>query len=759
MRRKKPDYSYKEQTRSIITDNIDPWQLIYKDEREGFHRYINRVVSLGEELETEAQYVENRFFPDTMDVSEEWVMFKPFPTVSINEVYLSGEPLSSVSNINEAENIDDFLSGYVEYMSGDIVNSELPYLESIVSISTSELYALTSGILYEIDTIHNRIYSSGDIENRQYQVKKVDFDSNNRICTIDEKYITGTIRVYTTDSFEQIYDNIEYDITVPIDTVESEASGIPFIVKETVDLTGIWNEDFDIDDNKYIGNVELDVLNNIYGRNMNDFSPEEWEQYSWADVNNNGVIDEYDYNAVKSAIYSASPEIQGVIEVPNGTLTSAIVVYEKDIPKPKYIYRDNSTYNIIMSDHVFNNTICKVVYDSHTSIYYGISNDKMSLKAMTYDDSIESITGDEYIFLPRWSENCEIIDIDIYNGHLFAIVGDGETFKIFYDDIWGEYVDSLLLQIELHLPPEFIPHSMSMSTDGSVIISGTDSALICIPTRDKYIEIDKIVYFNKKQDVTDSESNSLLMVPQLIFNSFDSFAFSLGIARPPGCDNIKMKEIIYDFYEHMQGHDNTGASYGIIRELGGTNIDISPSGELYFLPYTLDNTSALYINEYRMTKIEELGTIVTYSGDIGTVIVDSGVQIIPDSKITSRYDTMDFECYAIDGNGDSVECDYSLSIKLGYPGTSGDIEIFTLADENYLSDSRVDYISDNEITDEFIDIVTKIEDSNPLIYKNAEACTVPMDTYRISMEPLINTVYDPWMSGIIDPEHEISGVL
>jgi hypothetical protein len=755
MRRKRTDHSYKEYTESIISDNIDPWQLIRKDEREGFHRYTNTIVSFVSEADTETQFVENTFFPDTLDLNEEWVMYYPYPPVGKSEVYINTIPLSDIDMVGEAENIDDFTAGNITYLSGGIINSGLPYLESISIFNINELYALTSGILYTIDPLGGTIINSGDLNSSQYQIKEADFDVNNRICTIEEDYIKDSINVYIAESF--IYP--DYNVAIPIENTLLEASGLPYTVIDSEELIGIWNEDFDIDDNNYIGNSELAVLNNIYGNSTNDFSPSEWEEFAWADVNNNGIIDDFDYNVVNSSIPSAPFNVTAVVEVPVGTVSKAVVIYEKDIPKPVYIYRENDTYTVMMNDHILNNTFCKVVYDSHTDIYYGITNDNKSLKAIVYDNTTELIISDEYIFVPRWSDICDIIDIDIHNGHLFVMVGDGNTYRIFYDDIWSEYVDSILIEIVLYLPDDFIPISMSIGKDGGAVISGQNEIVICNPSRDKYIELEGVVYFNKKHDITDASGNSLQLVPQTIFNTFDSFAYSLGIDRPPGCDNIKMKEILYDFYKHEHGHDNIGTSYGITREIGGTNINIQPSGSLYFLPFTIDTTSDLYINEYYMTKTDEVGDIVTYSGDIGMVIIEAGIKIIPAYSIISQYSSMAIEGFAIDGNGDSIEFDYTMGIDQGYPINSGDIEVYTLADTSYLADERIEYIQNNEVTFEFTEMVNDITINNPLIYRNAETCVVPMDSYRILSEPVINTIYDLSLSGIILPEYETSGAI
>ena len=90
MRRENIDLSYKERSQEIIDNIYDPWQLPRKNRRDVVHSIANRVVSLTQELGSEINYVQNMFFPDMMDINEEWLVYEIKGEVNSSEIYLPG---------------------------------------------------------------------------------------------------------------------------------------------------------------------------------------------------------------------------------------------------------------------------------------------------------------------------------------------------------------------------------------------------------------------------------------------------------------------------------------------------------------------------------------------------------------------------------------------------------------------------------------------------------------------------------------------
>jgi hypothetical protein len=70
MRRRSIDFSYKQRTSDIVRSVYEPWQLTYRDAREGVHRLVNTVVSVSDEFDNEIKEIENLFFIDHIDIGK-----------------------------------------------------------------------------------------------------------------------------------------------------------------------------------------------------------------------------------------------------------------------------------------------------------------------------------------------------------------------------------------------------------------------------------------------------------------------------------------------------------------------------------------------------------------------------------------------------------------------------------------------------------------------------------------------------------------
>lgn len=726
MRRRIPDFSYQERTREIIDSNYSPWELTRRDEREGFHRMVNKAVCLNDELFKEFTYVENMFFPEQMDLSEEWVIYRTEPAAIATDIYLSGEPVSEALTL--ANSIDELIGYYMDVLiNRNTVSGVTGTIESMVATNATQAYVLSSGYVWSLDMVQG-ISTGSHIVDMVGEVEDwAEFDSKGRSYRITENFMSDSVSVTT-------------------------ASGIaiPFTLINSDNLTGIWNPDFDTNKDGLIDEHEKTAISQLYGKSMQDFTPDEWTLADWADVNKDGKISEIDYRSVMSAYPSASPDTKGVIRVPASHTGRFKVRYIPDNRKIKALHTLKDGYIEIYTETELYDYAEHITYDDNTGIYYGTirGSDSKELRAFTYDKELDKITGDVLIHAEFWNSLCSIKDMDIAAGHLFLLVTDGSTYKVLYGDIWNEYVDSISLEASIEMPTLFKPTFLAATEDGYIILAEGVRFEVFKPIRDRYYEMDGVTYFNRRKVLTQPGGAAYTIVPHYIFNNFDSFAYSFGIDRPWGADNLTMRKLMLDFYDHPQGHDKRGICYGIMRELGYTNETIAVSGIAYILSSELTRSGVITVNDSVMTVTDIDDDSWTLSGTIGTIEVLEGTRVIPDAYVTMAYDVLSIQGHYVDGNGDLIELTQEVSIKKGVSGFP--FEISTMAEVTYLSGVGL-YVS-GQPTSGFVEIVNTAEDNSPFIYKNCRPDKTLVDVCRLSELPLVPTTRNPMIftSGIID---------
>jgi len=730
MRRKVPDYSYKERTRTIVDQRFEPWQLAYRDAREGIHRFLNRTVSLMQELDNEAEYVENMFFPEQMDLSEEWVLYRPYPNQSMNNVYLSGQQIDEI--VTPVANLDEMLAGGIDILDPQFVISGIPFVESLLAVDIQHTYILGSGIVTEVDLQNTKVVSSGEIDT----VLMVD-----EVFYADIEHLMYPLKQYHRDG----------TLTVMVSGV-----AVPFTLYDNDELTGNWNEEFDADGDGIIGTYERAALETSYGLNQQNVSPSVWENIDWLDVNKDGYISDVDYNAVIQSIPSAAPDVKSVIEVPFGVNGALDIRYEQKLPKAKHLFRNRNEYDVLDDFHKLYQFATKVAYDSHTDVYLGINTDRNELRAYRYDTVNDEVVSDLLIYVPRWSSSCTLVDIDIVDGLAYVLVTDGTISRVYYGDIWRETVEEISDYAAIPTMSGIIPSSFTAMPDGYFGITEGENLHVFKGSRDRVIEIEGVTYFNRRHPVTESDGTSLKTIPHYIFNNWDSFAYSLGINRPWGCNNLALKKLIMDFWDHPQGNDKIGINNGMMRELGYITPDIIPSGLFYDMPsdltYSGEPDSKLWnvtVNSTPMMVYElsgEVGEYLLLSGSIGTIRVEGGNRIFPDKVITLAYDTVTIQGYFLDGNGDPIQMTYQMEVLKG--STTPTINVRTYGDDEFLEE--IGWLNTSgEPSDDMITFVKDAIEDDPFIYDNALTDCTPMDGIRLSEDPILPTIYDPNISGLL----------
>ena len=728
MRRQTIDFSYKNRTASIVDDSFDPWQLTKKDPREGVHRLVNEIVSSIQEMDTEADYIERMFFPEKMDLSEPWVMFSSYPEHPLEELYISGE--LSTDLVDVVVTIDDFLAGGIDYLNREFIISGVPWAESIRANDIDHLYMLGSGYITEYNLQNQSFTKSGQVDITSTTLNNFYADIEHPVYSIREDFREETVAV----------------------TISGRP--VPYTMELASDMTGVWVDEYDINLDGYIGDYERSRIESSMGVSQQEVSPSVWALYDWMDVNKDGTISQSDYNAIMTSVTSAAPDVTAIIKVPRSVVGAVTVAYDRMLPRSKHLYRWGDRYERLSDLDKLYGFASKLAYDIHTGVYFGINSDGTELRAYKYDRTNNEVVSDLLVHVERWSKDCLLIDLDTADGFLYVLVSDNTTTKLFYGDIWKEAVYDLPDSAIISSLNNQTPTAMTTTMDGYFAIMVGDTIQVFSQGIDKAMSINGIGYFGRRYPLTLKDSTPLKTIPSYIFNSFDSFAYSaMGIERPLGCDNLQMRKLIMDFWKHSQGNDKIGMNFGMMREFGYENEDTIVSGTVYHLPAELTYSGTppeeewnLYINGYPMdvTPIVS-GESYLLSGEPGTLFLIGGTEIIPEESVTTLYNSLRIEGYFIDGNDDIDRYIYTIPIASGK--TTPDIMVRTYGDPAFLED--VGYTVSGEPVQALIDIVFEAESTNPFVYNNIITNRTPMDSNRISQEPILETVYDVDMSGLI----------
>lgn len=718
MRRTKPDLSYKKRTGDIIQSNFRPWQLTRKDEREGIHRLVNNVVSYIGELSSEVSYIENMFFPEQMDLSEEWVMYKTYPEYGIANLVLSGIPISGVCTI--VTDTDNFISNGFDQL---VSVSSFQFTDDILSIKHRPGY---------IDILSNR------------KIHTINTISEETSLIISADIITsGEINIVVGPRSRQFV----FQEKIRPETVKVTYNGIsvPFRIKNASEFTAPWVDNYDCDNNGIVGDYEEYIARLNEGKKATDHTPEEWAAIDWLDTDGNGEITDRDIEIVLAHINSVAPGTEHVIIVDGSSTGIMNISYEVFNPKATMFSKGDCQDRVITDIHPINTDYTSVTYDRDLDIFFGITKDKRTVRAFKYDFDNQQIKSDTMLYIPGMDISTILNDIDNMHGFLYILADNNGTPEILYDEIRTEYVESINRKASILVSG--IPEKLAAGSDGSFIIVMSGEIITMSPERDRCIEINGTAYFNKKRNYTLSNSTPLNIVPSYIFNSFDSFAYSLGIERPYGIDNFGMRNIIRDFWKHQQDNSEYGMNYGIMREIGIIPGDLSYNRNVYSLPEKIIQSGNLWditINEYNMNLISS-GESLIFSGSPGILeIYNQNLMLFSESILTGN-DQVSLSSFFEDKNGDPVYLEYVIPVIKGK--NNPDISVDSYDDEEFLE--SIDFIISGEPTAQLIDFVRAAETSDPFIYKNAIVDSTPMDMKRITPDPVIPTVFDPVLSGIL----------
>ena len=719
MRRQKPSSFYHPKTAAIINQYYDKWQLTRSDEREGVHRLINSAVVAVEDLVDETKYVENMFFPDRMDIDEPWILYKfDLPASSI---YLTSGDISSKTSsfYTEAASLDSFFSGYFTSSS-----------EESVSLALSGESKGICSIKASLEHYDNSIYvQSGN--------KLIVYDASDNLKVVGESQLvpqtSGSIEFYTDKNNRVFPLGIDKPNTYTLKDSNGKSVDHLFITQET--SSGFYDSSLDIDHDGIICDKEKSAFMKVYGTKMTDYTPDEWDTVSWADINGDGIIDEKDLRSINAVIPALRSDVVSAIHVTTKKYAGkCIFSYSTISDDPVYLYRnkDNLEYSTNNSLHINHGSVC--AYDDYLDIHYVLDLSSNTLKSVSTDGDLYSL-----LYHGKWNHYSKFIDIDFYNGILYALVYDNTSCRVYFHEMRNESDNCLRSYIPVTVKPEYgKPLKFSLTSDNKFVILYENVLVIYKMSKKDYYTVNAdgvTTFFHNKFDAYDISWNKIEPQRHYVFNSFDSFAYSLGITRPYGVDNEKLRDIIYDFFLYPQGHGKAETTYGIMRDLGYTNKPFINPNTIYDFPGYITPRSKISIDNKVTSEIKEYP--VEISG-VGIIRGNTSIQFHKEFLIANRGSivTLSGEFTDAYGNSNPLTVEFNIPDYADYK----QIEVHSFRDIDYLDEKG--YIISGEVTDKLIDVIVNLEETSAITYNNLIPDVTVFGRTRIPSCPRVPTIFD-----------------
>lgn len=705
MRRKNPDFSYKPETLEIINRYFEPWQLSVKDAREGFHTLLNRVVSLSNEVDHELDYITNKFLITRMDLAEEYVLYKTKET----ELYLSN---GNKLEVNKAENIDNLVSGDFDLME---IESEymLDYIpKDIVGETRDNIYTfdgnnirrhnLESGASYILESFTDNpvkeILNSDIRKNHLTLFKEIDQDSI--------KIMLGETKI-------------------PYKLITQETSPL-------------YNSAIDDDEDGVISYQDIQKIKEAIGKKKSD---DDWDKYSRFDILGKGVITEKTYEAASKLLFAISPGIWGVIFVSENFIGVLDVYYNHKVEKPVSIQIMNNDYILYYATPEMRKYVDYYIYDEVSDLYAGYKNQELLLFRMKDNN----ITGYYSVNMPYINNSYRIYDLDFENGLLMILYGNDIERWFGYLDVRAEYITKLDHYFKL----DILINSITYLPENRMVSIKDNVLYILKPKRNRSFSIDGYTYYNLNHTVyKENLTERVYLVPHFIFNSFDAFAFNIGIDRPLGYNNVQFRELIYDWAKYPQSNSRRGMIYGITRDLGFLNADI-----------TFRSTYAMHNKVYLENEINVNGEILKtlkisedytlYTKDTMKLHIYNSQYIKIENIDTSKGISITAKFY--DYNENLHILTDTIKIEPGKLPVNIDVmdhgNIDYMLKHNYLN-------PDKSSTNELISIINELDYTHPAIYRNLEMDRTVYDSIRIPEKCYNPTIYNK--NVIISEEEELN---
>ena len=706
MRRIRPNLTYKADTAILVKDTYEPWQRTYRDAREGMHRILNRLVSMGDEVLSERDYIRGKFMPQTIDITEtDTVWFIPSGETP-DDVYLNGIALSAQYTVTDT--VDALLDGiYDDFTIHSLHPTPVTFTDMTGHISPY-IYGLSKGSVYKYDL------------------------TDNTVTTCEETSTEYASFVIYVDTASTIFAIPEHADLATVTVVDSANNRVVFDLLTHATATGAYMPIFDRDHDGIIWDDDRQIIEAIRGKAQSDMTPQEWADVEDLDYTGDLRIGNDDLMPFDNAYHSLSDAIPGALRIRGNRVGIMTVRYA--VERPGIVAIDDSeTYAARYAADPISQFGTSVWHDPVLDVYFAIASDGFLhvIKRGIFD----SIANDHRIHVPLWNSAAHLLDVLVWNGYLWILATDGNIHKLFMADVYVEQIFTTTHEYVLPLP--WVPTSFTVLQSGRMVIAGSSQLAQLQPKRRVVYRSNNLTYLTNHELLTNKAGQVVPVISQSVFNSFDAFAFNLGLTRSYGKNNTDVYNLIMNAGAFPNGHTSAAMKNVILRELG----DLAIQNEVFpyqVLPNRLDTTHRLYIDGLP-------ATVTTVSTSIRTIVTTAGSWQLHFDRILERlaptaHATYQIDGYWIDGDGVSRNLDaVAVTFASQYDDTRVRVQAFT--DAAFLRDNA--YVTDAGVTEKLRTYMLAMDTTHPALISNVTVNMWPFDFVRTPIAPLVATGYNP----------------
>lgn len=741
---------------SRITDNVVPpnfkeWTAIYR-ERKALARtgIINpTAVAIEDAIESELGIIEQNMFPQTANINEPYLLYTHsdnYTVDNINEVYLSGIPISELHKIVYTED-DMFADDFEELQLYKTINIDI----NEVGVS-GEVGWLGFGDVQD-DVLNVCILRSGDcisgnlgheviadlqvdvsVKHPQYDDYEPSYIIENYIPTEERSipYMLNGGNYLQTELFIKDVILITIDGIGEIKDTEYELISLENYTDQ-YSYTCDFNNNYIVDDDD-----RREMIANI-GVTIDLVEPEVWNStYRKYDFNKDGIIDYKDVGYFDIFYKSVRERVGTIIRLPetHGRVGIQANYYTDFYQKYTYIEDIGSITPILLRNPIdevapiFPSDTIDVAFDLKNGYYITSSEANRCFYIVLSENDIikEKVKvpiGDFYDYVPRgikWKDD-----------FIFVLLHkDSTNNKVVVFDMQAEFIEKFIDVYDIE--DELInPTCLTVTSEDQIIICDGNNVYIFKPVRRKILLRGNKVYAFEDfgsglQFMSDNSlipESGLVMEPYSLWNTFDEYAMvPYGLERIPGEDNVELLMRMNDVIDNLPGTTKQGLINAIQRDLGYPTYTAQYTK--IYLPRTPDPTKVLdfqlFIDdlEYFYEDVIISGLYYTFYNDGEEIITidDKELTILGPGLYNHNFV---FTYY----NDDEPPLDrYTVSTNLD-PFIEKDIyqypyiELFALYEEDYLYNEDNGFFLSGMPTSKLINIVNHLDHIDISLWKNA----------------------------------------
>ena len=728
MRRIRPDLTYKRETADIMSSVYEPWQRGAKDQREGVHRLVNRIVSFGDEAVSELEYVSAKFMPQSADITESHTVFdiagyEPdtlrIGTSALTDIYAE---TSSIDRV--LDGIYDSFTTYATYKTPAVFTDLCGHDgETVYGLADSTVYAYT---------LADGRYRIDDTDTASLVSFTFYADSSFRTVVIPEDADLSTLRIYDADRR-----------TLNIELLSHESARGTYMPLFDRDRDGvIWYDDRDA----------LEAIRNIKQSAM---TPEQWAQICDLDYNDNRCVDDADLIPFDVAFASLSDSIYAaarVISPVNGAVTVSYSVKGSTIVA---IDDADDGYTPRISLDPINGYGHAVWYDADIDAYLCLQNDQFL--HIVKRGNFDSVANDHLVYLPLWNTNTRAIDLMVWNGYVWILATDGTTHKLFCGDILREQIFTTEYVYDLTLPET--PQACTFVSNGRILIAAGMNLVELQPKRYVYYYNGSHLYLSNRETITDASGAAVPVSAVKVFNSFDSFGYNLGLSRRWESSNETFRDIILNAFAYPNSHSRIGMRNCMLREFG-LDAHYREALQLCRLPGPIDASHHVYINGSQALVTSEGSTVTITAGGMTYIATHtSGTAVSPLSYIECISPHPDTASIVLDASffdGDGISRSLT-GIKLVFPPFHDDHRVTVTSFTDQAELRNAGYVDSVGVPTAALYTRMLEEDiAHPALFANAIVNEWPLDFIRVPSCPIVPTGYNPLLTSFMLETEQLS---